>query len=88
MTTARPFAIMLIAPLAALLLWAHVFRPMTPDLDLFAVLVAGSLGLLGILTARWATPIKAVSAAIYIAIAVGALPLLALFAVCTTGDCL
>jgi len=86
--TARTLAIMLLAPPVVLLLWGHFMRPTVSGLDLLAIFLAGALGFVGVATAPWSTKVKGAIAVAYIGLAVAALPLTALLAVCSTGDCL
>ncbi len=88
MKTARTLAIMFLAPLVVLLLWAHAVRPAISGLDMLAILLAGLAGVVGLATSPWSTKAKAIAAAAYIALAVATLPFMTLLAVCSTGDCL
>jgi hypothetical protein len=85
---ARTLALMFAAPVAVLLIWAHLVRPVAPGLDLLAVAAALLIGIAGAATAPWAGRTKAIVATLYLVAAVPALPMLTLLSVCSTGDCL
>ena len=84
----RTLALMVIAPVAVLLIWAHLVRPFVSDLDLLAAAAAILVGIAGVATAPLAGRTKAIVATLYLVAAVLVLPLLALLSVCSTGDCL
>lgn len=88
MAAARTLMIMVLAPPLVLLCWAFLIRPAISGLDLFAVFLAGILGLAGVATAPWSAKVRAALAVIYVGLGIAALPLMALLAVCATGDCL
>jgi hypothetical protein len=84
----RTLAVMVVAPPVVLLIWAHFLRPTFSGLDLLAVLCAGALGLIGVITGPWSGMTRTIVAVCYIVVSLAALPFLTLLAVCSTGDCL
>ncbi|MES2987232.1 MAG: hypothetical protein V4808_04945 [Pseudomonadota bacterium] len=86
LATVRALTVMLLAPPAVLLLWAHLIG-FHRDWALLAIILAGTAGLAGAVTAPWSDRVKTLIAAIYVIAAIPLVPLLSLVAVCTTGDC-
>ncbi len=86
--TARSLLLMLFAPPAVLLLWAHTVRSSYSGWEWPAVILAGLLGLAGVATAPWRSRFKIGVGIGYTALLFAALPFVTLLAVCTTGDCL
>ena len=84
----RAGTLMLAGPPLLLLLWAHLVRPVWAGSDLFAMFVAGLLGLAGLAGAPWTNQVKTGVAIAYILLGIVTVPFLALVAVCSTGDCL
>jgi hypothetical protein len=81
-------ALMLLAPPLLLLAWAHLLRPMSPAWEWAALIGAGLVGIAGAATGPWPEPTKLRVVVGYVLLALLTLPFLALFAVCSTGDCL
>lgn len=88
--TIRTVAIMLLAPPALLYALAHAGAFDTPSaLAHYALLVSvWAIGMAALARSRWPLDVKLVAGLAYSLAAVFALPLLALLAVCSTGDCL
>jgi hypothetical protein len=86
--TVRSLTLMLLAPPAVLLLWAHLVRPTYSGWDWPALILAGLLGLAGAATAPWQGMWKWSVTLVYGLSLLPALPFTGLLAVCSTGDCL
>jgi len=79
-------AVALVAPPLLMLLFAN-FLPHSGAIGLATVIIAGLAGMMGILFAHWHAETKLIVAMLYLAIAYAVMPLIALLAFCTVGDC-
>lgn len=79
---------MALAPVVVLLAWAHFVRTSYSDADILALLTAGLVGLVGVMTLPLSKNVRVIVALIYVVVGVLALPFVTLLAVCSTGDCL
>ena len=85
---ARAVFLMVIAPVAVLLIWAHFVRPSLSGLDYIVLVIAALAGLVGVATAPWRSEVRIRLGLAYLIAAILLLPIAGLFAVCSTGDCL
>jgi hypothetical protein len=97
MASARAIFLMFFAPPLVLLALAHFLPPleaewmpfwMTMAIGWVVLLVVAAIGLVGVATAPWPDNIRAVVAAVYAPLFLLSLPIQALIAGCTAGDCL
>jgi len=86
MASVRSLLVMLLGPPLLLLFWAHFIRDTWPGLDWPTMIVAGLVGLIGIVTPPWGAKVEGGVGVAYLAIVIAALPFVGLLAVCSTGD--
>jgi hypothetical protein len=88
--TIRTLAIMLLTPPLLLLLCAHVFPGSMRSSWVMGTLFAliGLAALAALATSRWPLRARLGAGALWLLCAIPAVPLTALLAVCSTGDCL
>jgi hypothetical protein len=76
-------------PLVALISIAHLVPERAPAWIWYGTLVALAAAILaGIRRSGWSDPAQLVASVLYVVAAIPTLPLLILYAACTTGDCL
>ena len=88
--TIRTFAIMMLTPPLALLLLAHTGLIPTRwgNADYAVLLALWAMGISAMAWSRWPLGVMLVVGIAYTILAIPALPLLGLVAVCSTGNCL
>jgi len=88
--TMRTFAITVILPPVAFLILAHML-PAVLEAEWVVWMISLALwlgGLAAIATSKWKLPVQIAAGVIYALLAMPLIPLTALFAVCTTGNCI